>query len=247
MSIDYSESIIVPLSIFEKCQFRESFQTQPSLLQTQPSLLHPSVNPPLGPLMEPPLQTLANISLLTDAQKISQQQKDKSVLYRDDVPSDVKLKLYQQEQKLTKKPKTTTTVRQDVSQTASQIKQNDVTSFVNTFNAKQQPLVASILAQMLKYPSKIAWNDRNEIVIDGNPIKESNVIELLNYTMGRKVITKDGKDIPEGGIRFIETLSEIGVPREWIKAPSRRSTRVRKQTGTGYHRKFKKICHWECF
>ena len=54
-----------------------------------------------------------------------------------------------------------------------------------------QPVIKSILENILDNTSKVQWNDKYQIIIDGVLIHESNLIDLLKYIRNETVITSE--------------------------------------------------------
>lgn len=73
---------------------------------------------------------------------------------------------------------------------------------------------AEMLLQFLKRPevaSRISWNTRGIVTIDGNVIGESNIIDLVNdVTRSRKSIKAAGRE------EFARFLYETGIPLEFM-------------------------------
>lgn len=204
--VDFSECIIIPLSIFEQCQFRETKKSE-SLLQV-------------------PLNTPIKSSDILEKKATKS-----NILDNEELPSDIKLKLHRQEESLKKKPvileKTIEKLEEKFLKKPEKAKesiQNDILSFTSTFPLKLQPFVQSILTKISNFPGKISWNDKLEVTIEGVLFKESNILDLLQYAMKTKVISKEA-DTPIGAYEFIDALLNIGVPRDWIKVGVRRSPR----------------------
>ena len=178
--MSFKESVIIPLSMYQKCQFATLRQTTG--------------------------------------------QDPDTILYDNSLKPDVKLKLYSQAKHL---------VRPSIESTPlphQEEKREDDTSFiVELMPENDQPYVNSILKKIKQNESEIYWNNNLELIIDGTPHANSNIIELLKFTMKKGVITNE-KDYPIGGKTFLEKLGAIGVPESWIKVKiARKGTRPKRR------------------
>ena len=191
--MSFREAVIVPLSMWEKCNFR----AQETITQQQQ-------------------QTgfIYNKRLAKESDHI---------LFDTSMPPDLKMKLYNQQTKLS--PPQTKYQKVEVYKppvdTAHQ-ETADIDTILQDISSKNIPYARSILSKILANKETIRWNDKLEVVIDKKTYQDSNIIELMRYVLGEKIITFD-VDIPIAGEHFYHNLKIIGVPISsvgWKKVPT---------------------------
>jgi hypothetical protein len=76
---------------------------------------------------------------------------------------------------------------------------------------------AERLLHHLKQNPELSWNDRGEISVQGQTIKNSNLIDLVNDVLRQR------KNIPQptGWENFAAALSQTNVPQDLIGHPDR--------------------------
>ena len=84
------------------------------------------------------------------------------------------------------------------------------------FPLRTRPVVNLILKYMKDSRGILSWTDNLEIVIEGETIQDSNLIQLLRFVTNSLTITS-AKDIPMGAEDFVDTLVDIGVPKVYIQ------------------------------
>ena len=143
---------------------------------------------------------------------------DLDLLYDPRIPSDQKLKLYTHNVKMraprSKYPKVE--IINPAERNVSGL-QMDVDSILQDISTKNRPFANSILTKILQHPDLISWNEKFEVSINQKLLRDSNIIQLLKYVLGEKIITSTGLDVPQGGHQFYDILSEIDVPSAWLK------------------------------
>ena len=77
-----------------------------------------------------------------------------------------------------------------------------------------------ILKYLKENKEKISWNDNLELELDGQTVRDSDLIKLLRFVTGSLTITS-AADIPLGATEFVNALEDIGVPKTYIKVPRR--------------------------
>lgn len=176
MSSEFRECVIIPLAMFERCNFRDSKQ--------QP------------------------------------QDKASDILYNQDLPSGLKMKLYHQHKKLI--PVESGVQKVEIIEQKTPVKHQlaaDVDSIVQEFSSKKVPPVRSILDKILQNRDNVRWNEKLELIINGSVLPGTNIIDVLRYAVGETVLTSD-LDVPLGAKSFLRTLKDIGVPGSWLKKKS---------------------------
>ena len=157
--------------------------------------------------------------------------KPESILFDQNLPKDVKMKLFDQEKIFERND--TSKVTTDTEKPLSQKMLNKTEFIVDSVPISHQPYVRSILKFLKDYPDQISWNDQHEIIIDGKPFPNSNIMKLFQFLMKTLVITS-ASDVPVGGKEFFDKLREIGVPQQWVKItfPRKTSRKSRKRTSS---------------
>lgn len=152
--------------------------------------------------------------------KFSLDKNDTSVdiLTDETLPSDVKLKLYNQ----SKIGATSSTASIDTSE--PDIRRGDF--ILSNIPDKDKPVVGAILNLMHKNKTRTDYNDQLELILDGEVLPESNLINVLLFLTKNIPITSDN-DIPTGSIRLKDKLEEIGMPTIWIKRISKKRRAAR--------------------
>ena len=175
MSSNFSESVLIPYSLFRKCHL-----------------------------------DVAEDNRLTD----------------ESLPVDVKLKLFNQDEKLREvKEKSKAKDKPKPNDTKEYGPEGDTSFIVDLMPEKHQPAVSSILKKIKARSAEIGWNRELEVYIDSQLYSGSNIIELLKFVTKSLIITSDA-NIPIAGRAFLQKLHDIGVPKSWIKATiPRQSTR----------------------
>ena len=140
--------------------------------------------------------------------------KDWRLLYDDSVPSDVKIKLFNQSQKLRAPPP-------QLKQLETARRTSDTSSILENISPERKKFAEGILLRIARHPNFITWNEKLEVVINQEPIPQSDFIALLQYIVG------DRKEPPTGARLFFQALKELGVPSSWMKLK-------RKQVGYGW-------------
>lgn len=140
------------------------------------------------------------------------------------LPSDQKLKLYNQ----ALLSSTTTTPPLPVKKK----KRNNTTTasehILHNFPDKDKPVVSSILSIIDQNPSRLNYKDDMRVILNGDPIPDSNLINILLFLTNNLTVTSD-KDIPSGSKKVYAELLSIGMPDVWIKPKrlKRRTTPAR--------------------
>ena len=154
---------------------------------------------------------------------------NEDILYDANLPPDLKMKLYSQRKKL--RPSESKYARVQVVKpppAASRHKvSQDVHSILQHVSERNRPNASSILAKILHAgEDTMSWNDRLEMTINREQFPNSNIIDLLQYVLGEKIITGTA-DVPLAGKEFYTALIEMGVPSSLL--------RIRKsQVGRGW-------------
>ena len=166
--MSFKEAVIIPYSMFKKCNFDRTPKQDHEIILENPNL-----------------------------------------------PADVKMKLFNQAKILAGQKSEEQPVED------SSRDKNEESYIVQLFPDKDQPFIASILEKLKANTDEISWDDNMRVNIDGKLHRDSNIIELLRFTMKNLIITAD-TDIPAGAREFLEKLIAIGVPKSWIRVNFRR-------------------------
>ena len=138
------------------------------------------------------------------------------------LPSDVKMKLFNQ-MKIKSKRKS---IPQTITSPTDSLSVKDI---LNKIPIKDQPYVKSILDWIKPHSHDLRWNSDHEIIIDGKVQPGSNVSEIFQYLTNNLTVTSDN-DIPVGARAFHDKLMFLNIPISWIKVklPTRSSKRSTK-------------------
>ena len=93
---------------------------------------------------------------------------------------------------------------------------NEIDVIASSIPEKWRPYARSILVRMLAQPDLVSWRPNYEIVLNNQPISGSNIVELLQFLLKQKVVTRE-TDIPIASRDFYESLLQIVVPKSWIR------------------------------
>jgi hypothetical protein len=78
-------------------------------------------------------------------------------------------------------------------------------------------LARSMINRLKANRDQVSWNKRGELVIEGNPVAGSNIIDLINDQL------KSRKDFnPTGWEQFTETLGKMNMPKYLMRNERRR-------------------------
>lgn len=135
------------------------------------------------------------------------------ILTDETLPSDVKLKLYNNS-KLG-----STTSSSSLSSPEPHIRRGDF--ILSNIPEKDKSLVRAILDIIDKNKSRIDYNDNLELVLDGEVLPESNLVNVLLYLTRNLPVISD-ENIPIGSKRSLTILREVGMPTIWIRTPTKR-------------------------
>ncbi len=139
------------------------------------------------------------------------------ILTDETLPSDVKLKLYNQATIGTSSSPLSFSTPDPI------IKRGEF--ILSNIPDKDKPVVRSILDIMDKNRSRTDYNDNLELILDSELLTGSNLVNVLLYLTRNLPITSD-QDIPIGSRRLHQKLIELGMPTIWIKkAPVKRKAR----------------------
>lgn len=159
------------------------------------------------------------------------------ILTNDTLPSDTKLKLY--DQAVIKTPTSPL-----LSSPPSKIPKGQ--HILHNIPDKNKPVVNSILDIIKDNESIVNFNDNLEVIIDGHPVPGSNIVNILLYLTGNVPVTSS-RDIPKGSEEFYSRLIQLGMPSVWIK-PRQRQKRLRTSSRLANKEKKRKVLdqqQWE--
>ena len=137
------------------------------------------------------------------------------------LPSDIKVKLFNQKKKLTKIPLPEPQVVK-IQKEVQQFPSEDI--IINQFPIKTRPVVYLLLKYIKDSGGVLSWTDDLEIRIGGKKIQDSNIVQLLKFVTNNLIVTSP-KDVPVGAEDFVNALQDIGVPKQYIQLPRRSARR----------------------
>ena len=155
---------------------------------------------------------------LTQRRKNFPHKKTGGILHDKTLPPDVKIKLYNQKKKLAKRPLPEPQLVQIKKEAEVEAPSENI--ILNQFPLRTRAVVNLILKYMKDSRGILSWMDNLEIVIEGETIQDSNIIQLLRFATNSLTITS-AKNIPMGAEDFVDTLVDIGVPKAYIQLPRR--------------------------
>jgi hypothetical protein len=79
---------------------------------------------------------------------------------------------------------------------------------------------AKILLDHIEANSALSWNGRNELIVNGVAVKDTNLIDLITDLIKDKGVSEDG---PPGIVELTRALAKSNVPRTAILNPKRRN------------------------
>jgi hypothetical protein len=87
----------------------------------------------------------------------------------------------------------------------------DVNTRLEETLGRQLLVKAKALLTILSRTAELSWNDQGEVVIQNEVLPHSNIAELISNSV------KSKQDVrPLGWERFVETVTQIGVPAEFL-------------------------------
>lgn len=137
-------------------------------------------------------------------------------------PTDIKLKLYQQalQRYLFFKEQQREPYKIEVKSEAAPSsvgKPNILRSLMDIIPKKVLPKAKLLLKHIEDNPEAVGWNERNELLVNGQRVLNSNIIDLINdFSLARAK-----SEPPEGFAEFAQALQETNVPREAISNQAR--------------------------
>ena len=141
-----------------------------------------------------------------------------SILENYDLPLDVRMKMHSQQKHLDPKKASRAMVP-----IPPAIGIDDIVREITTTN---QPHVKAILERMKDHDLK--WNDAGEIILGGEVIQNSNIIDIMKALSKSTTIISD-RDLPKGTGVLYQKLIDIGVPTSWIRLSFPRRTGRRRE------------------
>ena len=178
-------------------------------------------------------QTEKNIiqpeSVVIDMTLNGLQQTLKDILQRPDLPDDQKAALHNHylQQYLTMRRKQTQVYARPTEVKISELPPDILKNVVNPkVDILQREIVESapkklqkqarLLMQRIRDDPSVGWNEQAELVVDGNTVSGSNIVDLIGDMMRKR------KDVtPVGWEIFASKLQEMNVPRELIRNSDR--------------------------
>lgn len=89
------------------------------------------------------------------------------------------------------------------------VKRSDVK--LNILKKRRKKKKDLILYKYLKKKSQLEWNKKGEILFNQNPIKGSNIVELVNDAL------KTNSQKPKGYKFFYKQMKKINIPKRLLK------------------------------
>lgn len=155
----------------------------------------------------------------------------KDILHDTSIPADIKLNKYNQalqsfidkkkhHEKQEHRIKIANNTINDISKvedgqlnTNNKQKTLDSDIIISAVSKPQQKKVSGMLSLLEKTPA-FSWNDFGEIVVNGNKIEKSNIIDLVNFYSRTKTIKPN--NYPVGYKVFGDILKQINIPKVYL-------------------------------
>src|ERR1700678_1445619 len=87
-------------------------------------------------------------------------------------------------------------------------KMNDATSIIQTLPKQLQKKAKDVITAIQNSDGVVGWDEKNHLMIDGKPIENSNLSDLIKDLVDSKNIDT----IPTGWKQFVDKIKEINVP-----------------------------------
>ena len=93
------------------------------------------------------------------------------------------------------------------------IEKEELESVPTTYKGRAQ----SLMRKLKSHPNKISWNDRGELITDGQVVPGTNLVDLVND------IVRPRKNFsPRGYEEFVQGLAKINTPEDLVRNDARR-------------------------
>jgi hypothetical protein len=195
----FKEAIIIPLSLFKKCELLKKSQESENIDTTD--FYNNS-----------PKDLLINENLPPDIKlKLYKQQK----YFRFDQPKIQPTSIAPQ-------------INEHIDEAQSEIKNETLKeehfvdkieppseNIVSYISDSKKPYAESIISRLKYFDNSFSWNENHEIILNGKRIENSNIVNFLKYILKDDIHTSD-RDIPVGSSQAIKKLLELGIPKSWI-------------------------------
>lgn len=149
------------------------------------------------------------------------------ILTNETLPSDKKLKLYNQAVTAEKRASSPPPLPPPPPPSSLPDKRQHI---LHNIPDKDKPVVRMILDIVNENNNILDTNDNLELLIDEQVVSGSNIVNVLLYLTGNVPVTSDS-DIPKGSHAFYDRLIQLGMPSIWIKTKLR-SKKSKKRTSS---------------
>lgn len=143
-------------------------------------------------------------------------------LLNDNLPSDVRVKLYTNER--LKRKKKIEDNKYGIPDT--KLPRRKIVENISTI---KQPFVNSIIDLVQNNLDQISWNNDYKLVIGQDPVEGTNLVDIFRFLSKSSIVTNE-TDVPKGSKLVYDTLLKIGTPKSWIPMTfPRKSLRTKEQ------------------
>lgn len=146
-------------------------------------------------------------------------------ILKSNIPADRKMPLYNTKRIQVKKKTNENKIPgkkifgEHVSETSS--KDKEIRYIAQQIHISKRPYIESMLKFIQENPDVLAWNKQHEIIIEGIPIPDTNIIKIFQLFAGMLPLTSS-KDYPKGAQEVYDKLIDGGIPKSWFsKTPKR--------------------------
>jgi hypothetical protein len=159
-----------------------------------------------------------------------------SILSDESTPADIRLKYFDnfiRHNPVRAKPPIKVITKSEEEYQSQHISQIDINNILQDIPSDKKPLASSIL-NFIKDSNEIQWNNRHEIILDGNIIPGSNIKSIIQFLVGEVVYTNDRIDTPVGLSEVKKKLIVLGLSPSWLRKAPRQSERTQKGKGANW-------------
>ena len=213
----FEECIIVPLELFDKKKFCISTPTNPVVKIQQQH----QEKPPSSSVMASATENTPSTDIEDTSTYEGMSSKEILVSEKmDNVPSDLKMKLYKQakwREEIPKPPKTTTSSLS--SKVTYNLDRENVKNLLESIPTYARSIVEKIIVHYIdKNEHIVSWDPETlNILVDNIVHADTNIVRILRYlTIDPFMHNVDYKSAPNGTKLFRKKLVEIGVPETWL-------------------------------
>ena len=162
------------------------------------------------------------------------------ILEKQDVPPDVKVKLYSnylnqyltmkgKQSSVFRRPMTSTTQPHLTNNTQQVDESEDVEREILQSVPKTMTKQAGLILHRIKQHPELSWNEKGELIVAGHVVNNSNVVDLVNDLLRKRVNFN-----PIGWEILSTKLHEANIPQDLVRNPDRLAYMMGEEGAVGY-------------